>query len=121
LLDDSDDPLEDGDRVFYTQFSPPEDIRATSTVSQRLAEAFAKNFAPSKDELPKWVCDFEDVFNREAFDSLPDCRLWDHAIKLVPDTKPANCKVYPISPLEQCELDVFIKVGLATSWIQPSK
>jgi hypothetical protein len=39
-LDDSDDkdnPLKDGDRVFYTQFSPPEDIRATSTISQRLS------------------------------------------------------------------------------------
>jgi hypothetical protein len=44
--DDEDDPLEDRDRVFYTQFSPLEDIRATSTVSQRLAEAFAKNSAP---------------------------------------------------------------------------
>jgi hypothetical protein len=69
LLDDSDDsdeeddPLEDGDWVFYTQFSPLEDIRATSTVSQRLAEAFAKNSAPGKDELPEWVRDFEDVFN----------------------------------------------------------
>ena len=32
--DDEDDLIEDGDRIFYTAFSPPEDLRATSTVSQ---------------------------------------------------------------------------------------
>jgi hypothetical protein len=60
------------------------------------------------------VHDFEDVFNREAFDSLPDRQSWDHAIELVLDATPANCKVYPISPLEQCELDAFIEEGLVT-------
>ncbi|KAF7352032.1 Reverse transcriptase-RNase H-integrase [Mycena venus] len=55
---------------------------------------------------------FEDVFNRELFDSLLECQSWDHAIELILDTKPANCKVYPISPLEQKELNAFIKEGL---------
>ena len=45
--DDPDDfPLEEGDRIFYTSFTPSENIRATGTVSQRLTEAFAKNSAP---------------------------------------------------------------------------
>ena len=127
LLDDSDDSdneddlVEDRDRIFYTQFSPPKDICATSTGSQRLAEAFAKNSAPGKDELPEWVHDFEDVFNLEAFDSLPDRQSWDHAIELVPDSKLAKCKVYPISPLEQRELNAFIEEGFSTSQIRPSK
>jgi hypothetical protein len=38
--------------------------------------------------------------------------MWDHAIELVPDAKPANCKVYPISLLEQKELDAFISEGV---------
>jgi hypothetical protein len=93
--DDKDKPLEDRDRVFYTQFSPPEDIQATSTVSQQLAKAFTKNSAPGREALPQWVQDFEDVFNWELFDSLPERRTWAHAIKLVPDAKPANCKGLP--------------------------
>jgi hypothetical protein len=35
--------------------------------------------------------------------------------------KPANCKVYPISLLEQKELDAFIAEGLSTGRIHPSK
>ena len=67
------------------------------------------------------VQDFEDVFNQESFDSLLVLRLWDHTIELVPDAKPANCKVYPISPLEQRELNAFIEEGLSTGQIRPSK
>jgi hypothetical protein len=48
-------------------------------------------------------------------------RAWDHAVELVLDAKPANCKVYPISPLEQKELDAFIAEGLSTGCIHPSK
>ena len=46
---------------------------------------------------------------------------WDHAIKLVPDAKPGNCKVYPLAPNEQKELDNFILENLHTSHICPSK
>ena len=64
---------------------------------------------------------FADVFAEEAFNSLPEHRRWDHAIELVADSKPANCKVYPLSPLEQKELDAFIAEGLSTGRIRPSK
>jgi hypothetical protein len=47
--------------------------------------------------------------------------MWDHTIKLVPDAKPANWKVYPISPLQQKELDAFIAEGLSTGHICPLK
>ena len=119
--DNEDEPLEQGDRVFYTCLAPPENIRATATVSQRLAEAFARNHAPQEASLPDWMREFEDVFNKDSFDTLPERRTWDHAIELAPDSKPANCKVYPISPLEQKELDAFIEEGLATGRIRPSK
>jgi hypothetical protein len=69
-------------------------------------------------EVLPWAADFSDVFAQESFDSLPDRRMWDHAIELVPDMKPANCKVYPISPLEQKELNVFIAEGLSTGRIR---
>ncbi|KAF7358796.1 Reverse transcriptase-RNase H-integrase [Mycena sanguinolenta] len=119
--DEDDPPLEDRDHILYTQFSPPASICATATVSQRLAEAFAKNSTPAGASILECACEFGDVLSKESFNSLPECRSWDHAIELVPDAKPANCKVYPISPLEQKELDAFIEEGLATSHIHPSK
>jgi hypothetical protein len=36
-------------------------------------------------------------------------------------SKPANCKIYPISLLKQKELDPFISEGLSTGRICPSK
>jgi hypothetical protein len=38
--DDEEDDLEEGDRILYTVFVPVEEIRASSTVSQSLAEAY---------------------------------------------------------------------------------
>jgi hypothetical protein len=119
--DDEENDLEEGDRILYTVFAPIEKIRASSTVSQRLAEAYAWNSAPAGTDVPPWAADFSDVFNKESFDSLPEKRAWDHTIELVPDAKPANCKVYPISPLKQKELDAFIVEGLSTGRICPSK
>ena len=45
--DPSDEPLEEGDRVWATGLLPePEYIHASSTISQRLAEAFKRNSEP---------------------------------------------------------------------------
>jgi hypothetical protein len=86
-----------------------------------VAEAYTWNSVPTGTDVPPWATDFSDVFNKESFDSLPEKRAWDHTNELVPDAKPANCKVYPISPLKQKELDAFIAEGLSTGCIRPSK
>jgi hypothetical protein len=39
----------------------------------------------------------------------------------VPGEKPSGCKVYPLSPSEQKELDAFLKENLETGRIRPSK
>jgi hypothetical protein len=98
---------------------PAEEIRALSTISQQLTEAFRKNSAPAPTTgpapvgpVPNYLSDFTQVFTKESFDALPKLQLWDHAIKLVPGEKPSGCKVYPLSPLEQKELDAFLKDNL---------
>ena len=115
----------EGDRVFVTtQPSSVEDIRATSTISQRLAEAFNLNneaASASAHVLPDYLSDFSSVFSKESFDRLPDPKPWDHAIELVQGEKPSNCKVYPLSPSEQKELDAFIQENLDSGRIRPSK
>jgi hypothetical protein len=44
--DDDKDKLEEGDHILYTVFAPVEEIRAGSTVSQHLAEAYVWNSWP---------------------------------------------------------------------------
>ena len=122
--DESGDPLDDleeGDRLMYIMLpQDAEQIRATQTTSQRLAEAHYKN-SQMDTKIPEYLRDFESVFAKESFDELPDQKIWDHAIELELGSSPANCKVYPMSPLEQTELDVFIQENLRTRCIRPSK
>ena len=71
--------------------------------------------------VPEAYCNFKDVFSKDAFNELPPCKVWDHAIDLIPDAKlPCSC-TFPLSPTEQQELDVFLWENLANSWICPSK
>ena len=119
-----DESLEEGDRVWATGLFPHgEEIRAASTISQRLAEAFQKNSIPADFEkhIPEHLRDFHSVFSKESFDNLPESKPWDHAIELVADADPKSCKVYPLSVSEQKELDAFLKENLDTGRIRPSK
>jgi hypothetical protein len=70
--DDEEDNLEEGDRILYTVFAPVEEIRAGSTISQHLVEAYTRNSAHAGTDVPPWAADFSDVFNKEFFDSMPE-------------------------------------------------
>jgi len=61
------------------------------------------------------------MFTKSSFDALLNCKPWDHAIELIPEAKPVNCKVYPLAPNEQKELNQFILKNLQTGRICPSK
>jgi len=61
------------------------------------------------------------VFTKKDFDILPDYRQWDHAIELVPGSEPKSSKVYPLSSVEQKELNSFLEENLHTRRICPSK
>jgi len=64
--------------------------------------------------LPAYVAEFQSVFAKEDFDILPEHHKWDHAIKLIPGADPKSSKVYPLSLLEQTELDAFLEENLRT-------
>jgi len=117
---------EQGDRLFMTRILPEpatEDLRATSTTSQKLAEGARRASETRKGLLilPNCVKGFESVFAKEDFDILPEHRQWDHAIELVPGSEPKSLKVYPLSLVEQKELDSFLEENLRTGRIHPSK
>jgi len=61
------------------------------------------------------------VFTKEDFDILLEHRQWDHAIELIPGSEPKSSKVYPLSPVEQKELNSFLEENLRTRRIRPSK
>jgi len=61
------------------------------------------------------------VFAKEDFDILSEHWQWDHAIELVPGSEPKLSKVYPLSPVEQKELDSFLEENLCTREIRPFK
>ena len=45
----------------------------------------------------------------DTFNVLPESKEQDHAVELIPGSKPSRCMVYPLSPTEQKELDAFFK------------
>ena len=62
-----------------------EDLRATSTISQKLAEGARRASEMQKGllTLPDCSKGFESVFTKKDFDILLEHRQWDHAIKLI--------------------------------------
>jgi len=54
------------------------------------------------------------VFAKEDFDILLEHHKWDHTIELTPGAEPKSSKVYPLSLLEQVELDAFLEENLRT-------
>ena len=71
--------------------------------------------------LLKPYLSFWDMFSKESFDELPERKQWDHVIDLKPESQPFSTKVYPMSPVEQKELDDFLKENLLSSRICPLK
>jgi len=114
------------DRLFLTRLLPepdPVDLRATTTTSQCLAEEARRSTETQAAAtlLPTYVMEFRSVFAKEDFDMLPEHCKWDHAIELTSGAEPKSSKVYPLSPLEQAELDAFLEENLRTGRIRPSK
>ncbi|KAF8240649.1 hypothetical protein L208DRAFT_1064440, partial [Tricholoma matsutake] len=85
-------------------------IRAKTSVSQHLTHK--KEGDPEQktlDELlPKQYKEYQQIFEKEALEQFPESRPWDHAIELKPDFIAKDCRVYPLSLVEQKKLDEFL-------------
>jgi hypothetical protein len=74
--------IEEDDCVFMAMVHPVDPhhfVHASSTVSGRLAEVFAKNSKPKgfEDIVPTSLHTYADVFSETAFDTLPKRHKWD--------------------------------------------
>jgi len=97
---------EQGDRLFMTRIllePAAEDLRAISTISQKLVEGACRASETRKGllTLPDCVKGFESVFAKEDFNILPEHRQWDHVIELILGSEPKSSKVYPLSPVDK--------------------
>jgi len=88
-------------------------------ISQHLAEEArcSKETQTVATPLPAYITEFQSVFAKKDFDILPEHCKWDHAIELIPGAEPKSSKIYPLSPLEQAELDAFLEENLHTGRI----
>jgi hypothetical protein len=99
LDSDVDFTIEEDDRVFMTMVHPVNPhhfVRASSTVSRCLAEAYAKNSKPKcfEETVPTSLHAYANVFSETAFDSLLERCKWDHAIELEREPSPGFHNVY---------------------------
>ena len=70
-------------------------------------------------DLPRIVCEYEDVFSNELL-GLPPPRDVDFRIELHPDTLPISMTPYRMAPVELQELKVQIQELLGKGFIRPS-
>ncbi len=75
-----------------------------------------------EEMVPEWCRDFNDIFNKDNFNELPEPKTWDHAIELTPNASAnLDCKVYPLNRNKQAELDKFLDKNLSSRRICPLK
>jgi len=117
------DNLDQGDRLFIHFIGKhSEEVKVTQRISQKLVEAAGGTRSTCfEDIVPKPYQEFKNVFAKESFDELLDRKKWDHAIELVLDAQMFSTKVYPLAPVEQKQLDVFLEENLKSRCIHPSK
>ncbi len=117
-----DEELEEGETILTIDFTQAILIRAhhaNDLVAKANADKKSQTF---KEMVPDWCRDFNDLFNKDNFDELPEPKTWDHAIELTPNANTnLDCKVYPLNWNEQAELDKFLDENLSSGRIQPSK
>ena len=67
--------------------------------------------------LPPWYLEYQDIFDKTNFNTIPDRHPWDHAIELTPDFEPVDCSVYPLTEAKQVVLEEFLDENLRTGRI----
>ena len=79
------------------------------------------NMIHEGEALPPEYEDFEDVFDSDNADRLPEHASHDHAIDLLPGKQPPHRPIYSLSPNELEVLRKYLQDNLNRGWIRPSK
>jgi hypothetical protein len=95
----------------------PPTIRNASVELAVAAQQYTK-----KVTIPEAYKKFSKVFSEEESKQFPPRRSCDHAIEFKPGAPDAiECKIYPMTQVEDEALDLFIDEQLEKGYIRPSK
>ncbi len=93
-----DKELEEGETILTIDFTQAILIHAhhaNDLAAKANADKKGKTF---EEMVPEWCRDFNDLFDKDNFDELPEPKMWDHAIELTPNANAnLDCKVYPLN------------------------
>ncbi len=117
-----DKELEEGETILAIDFTQAILICAHHTNDLAVKANTKKKMKMFEEMVPDWCRDFNDLFDKDNFNKLPEPKMWDHAIELIPNASAnLDCKVYPLNRNEQAELNKFLDENLSSGRIQPSK
>ena len=86
-----------------------------------IAENLKKEDLTDEQIVPLEYHEYLDIFNEKRASRFPDKQPWDHKIEMKPGFEPKLFKNYNLTPVEQDELDKFLKENLEKGYIQKSK
>jgi len=129
LLNGPINPLSDKENLVIQMIGNTEQdepniwINVKMTTSQLLHQTHneKKKVVPLKEQIPEEYHEFLDVFDKKKADYFPEEQVWDHKIELKDGFVPKSLKNYNLTPIEQIELDKFLKENLEKGYIQPSQ
>jgi hypothetical protein len=92
--------IEEGESILLVDFAERIDLCVKETQAQRMAEEANRGKEKMTEEkIPETYHKYVKVFVKESFDSLPEKRPWDHAIKLKPGSKAAPRSLFTSSEI----------------------
>ncbi|ESK81361.1 reverse transcriptase-rnase h-integrase [Moniliophthora roreri MCA 2997] len=91
------------------------------TASQELVHQQQEIKREIDDLIPPYLQGYRDRFEKGKSEHFPPSQTYDHTIGLKPDFIPWNCKLYPLSPVEQKKQDRFLEENLCKGYIRKSK
>jgi hypothetical protein len=110
-----------GEEVFIHRFNEAR-IGRTSTAAELAVKALPKEEKTWDQIVPIQYHKWKKVFSEEEAKRFPQHQPWDIAIDLVEGApKTLDCKIYPLTLVEQGKLEEYTKENLEKGYIHPSK
>jgi hypothetical protein len=110
-----------GEEIFVTRIDQ-EQIWKMSTTAELAVKALPQEEKTWDKIVTPQYHKWEKVFSEEEAKRYPQHQPWDIAIDLVEDApKMMDCKIYPLTLVEQGKLEEYVKENLEKGYIRPSK
>uniref|UniRef100_A0A0W0EUD6 Reverse transcriptase domain-containing protein n=1 Tax=Moniliophthora roreri TaxID=221103 RepID=A0A0W0EUD6_MONRR len=76
---------------------------------------------PIEELISDFLLEYKQQFKKHTAERFLESRPYDHAIDLKLGMETLNCKIYPLSPIEQQLQNEFLTNNLRKGYIRPSK